>query len=219
MRPAPVGSHAGVPLTSGIRRRRFARTVALFGRFPAEALPRHVRRPAHDAGTVNSVEPVPAGMSDTGSESDELAEIRERKRARLRERIEGDRVDGGAEGSEPAAAADAADSPGFDEPVRVNGEAHLDTLVDDHDLVLVDFQADWCGPCQMLEPIVERIAAGTDAVVASVDVDANGGLARTYGVQGVPTLLLFVDGDPVERLVGMQDEGTLRGLIDEHARG
>ena len=152
-------------------------------------------------------------MSDSGPESEELAEIRERKRERLREQVDGDAGNAGESTAGPDAAED---GPGFDEPVRVNGEAHLDTLVSDHDVVLVDFQADWCGPCQMLEPIVERIAASTPAVVASVDVDANGGLARQYGVQGVPTLFLFVDGEPVERLVGMQDEGTLRGLIDGH---
>lgn len=161
------------------------------------------------------MEPVPPGMSDTGSGSDELAEIRERKRERLRERIEGGRITGSEDGSEPGDATP--DGPGFDEPVRVDGEAHLDALVADHRVVLVDFQADWCGPCRMLEPIVERIAADTDAVVASVDVDEDGGLARTYGVRGVPTLLLFVEGDPVERLVGAQDEGTLRGLVDEYA--
>lgn len=156
-------------------------------------------------------------MSDTGSGTDELADIRERKRERLRERIEGEDASGAGTGTAPDDAADTSDGPGFDEPVRVNGAAHLDTLVDDHDVVLVDFQADWCGPCRMLEPIVERIAASTDAVVASVDIDANGGLAREYGVQGVPTLFLFVDGEPVERLVGMQEEGTLRGLIEQHA--
>lgn len=147
-------------------------------------------------------------MSDTGSEGDELAEIRERKLERLREQVQ---AGGDADG-----ATSPDDAPGFDELVRVNGEAHLDTLVADHDVVLVEFGADWCGPCQMLEPIIEDLAASTEAVVASVDVDANGGLARTYGVRGVPTLFLFVDGEPVERLVGMQDEGTLRGLIADH---
>jgi len=82
---------------------------------------------------------------------------------------------------------------------------------------LVDFYADWCGPCQMLEPVVESIAADTDATVAKVDVDANRGLAAEYGVRGVPTLLLFADGEPVERLVGMQDESRLRSAIEEHA--
>jgi len=82
---------------------------------------------------------------------------------------------------------------------------------------LVDFYADWCGPCQMLEPVVESIAADTDATVAKVDVDANQGLAAEYGVRGVPTLVLFADGEPAERLVGMQDEARLRSAIEEYA--
>jgi thioredoxin 1 len=202
-----------VPLTSGIGGGGFARTTAV----PLTDLPEQLSRscfPRSDgAGTVNFPRTVAARMSDTGGDRDELAEIRERKRERLRERIDGDGTTAAATGEREGTG----DAPGVDEPVRVNGKAHLDTLVSDHDVVLVDFQADWCGPCQMLEPIVERIAASTDAVVASVDVDANGGLAGQYGVQGVPTLFLFVDGEPVERLVGMQEEGTLRGLIDEYA--
>jgi thioredoxin 1 len=83
--------------------------------------------------------------------------------------------------------------------------------------VLVDFYADWCGPCKMLAPVVETIAAETTATVAKVDVDQHQNLAREYQVQGVPTVYLFADGESVERLVGMQDEGTLRDLIEQYA--
>ncbi len=69
----------------------------------------------------------------------------------------------------------------------------------------------------MLEPIVETIAAETDATVAKIDIDANQQLAAEYGVQGVPTLVLFADGQPAERLVGMQDEAQLRSVIEAHA--
>ena len=80
----------------------------------------------------------------------------------------------------------------------------------------MDFYADWCGPCKQLEPIVERIAAGTAATVAKVDIDANQQLAAKYGVRSVPTLLLFADGGPVERLVGMQQEPQLRSLVESY---
>jgi thioredoxin 1 len=103
------------------------------------------------------------------------------------------------------------------EPVRVDEPADLGTLTADHDVVLVDFYADWCGPCQMLEPVVEEIAATTDAVVAKVDVDRHQQLAAEYGVQGVPTMFLFADGEPVERLVGMQNAETLRSLIGTYS--
>lgn len=95
-----------------------------------------------------------------------------------------------------------------DEPIHVDGNAHLKDLIAEHDIVLTDFYADWCGPCQMLEPVVETIAA-----VAKVDVDTNQQLAGSYGVQGHPTLILFANGEQVEEVVGVQGEEQLRSLI------
>ncbi|WP_459191962.1 thioredoxin [Halosimplex sp. J119] len=103
------------------------------------------------------------------------------------------------------------------EPVHVDGESELDALVDGTSIVLADFYADWCGPCRMLEPVVERLAAETDAAVAKIDVDANQPLAGAYGVRGVPTLVLFADGEQVEEVVGAQSEEQLRSLIERYA--
>ncbi|QLH76661.1 thioredoxin [Halosimplex rubrum] len=103
------------------------------------------------------------------------------------------------------------------EPLHVNGQSQLDDVVAEHDVVLTDFYADWCGPCQMLEPVVETLAAETDATVAKVDVDANQQLAQSYGVRGVPTLVLFADGEQVEEVVGVQGEEQLRSLIERYA--
>jgi thioredoxin 1 len=111
---------------------------------------------------------------------------------------------------------DAPDRP-TDEPVPVESERHLETVVDEHAVVLVDFYADWCGPCQMLEPVLERTASETDAVVATVDVDQHQPLAAAYGVRGVPTLLLFADGEKVERHTGALPADRLRNLIDGYA--
>jgi thioredoxin 1 len=130
-------------------------------------------------------------MSETDNE---IEEIRERKKEQL-----------------------AAKTGTPDEPVHVEGADHLEELVGDHHVVLVDFHADWCGPCKMLEPTVETIAAETTAAVAKVDVDAHQDIAAEYGIQGVPTLYLFVDGEPAERLVGVQEESELRNLVDAHA--
>ena len=102
------------------------------------------------------------------------------------------------------------------EPRYVDGEAELDEIVAENDVVLTDFYADWCGPCQMLEPIVESLAAETDATVAKVDVDANQALASAYGVRGVPTLVLFADGEQVEEIVGLQGEDQLRTLVESY---
>ncbi|MBV0923839.1 thioredoxin [Halomicroarcula limicola] len=103
------------------------------------------------------------------------------------------------------------------EPVAIDGQAALDEFVAENDVVLADFYADWCGPCKMLEPTVERLAADTDAAVAKVDVDANQPLAQAYGVRGVPTLILFAGGEKVEEVVGVQSGDRLRSLIERYA--
>jgi thioredoxin 1 len=90
---------------------------------------------------------------------------------------------------------------------------------DDHvaeGVVLIDFYADWCGPCQMMEPAVEAVAEDTEATVLKVDVDRHQALAGEYGVQSIPTLLVFADGELVDRMVGAQSEQSLADAIGEH---
>jgi len=130
---------------------------------------------------------------------DGLDEIRERRRRELEAKIAG-------EGTPETPT----------EPVHVDGRGELASVVAAHDVVLVDFYADWCGPCKMLEPTVESIAANTGGVVAKVDIDRNQSLAGEYGVRSVPTMLLFVDGEPAERLVGVRPEPELVELVEGH---
>jgi thioredoxin len=77
--------------------------------------------------------------------------------------------------------------------------------------VLVDFTAVWCGPCKMLEPVVKQLSQDWAGKVKFVkmDVDDNSTLAVKYGVMGVPTLILFVKGDPVQRLSGYQPKDRI----------
>jgi len=85
--------------------------------------------------------------------------------------------------------------------------------------VLVDFWATWCGPCKMLAPIVEQIAgdfAGR-AVVGKLDVDAQSEIAQRYGIQAMPTLLVFQGGKVVEQLVGARPKAELTRLLDGRA--
>ncbi len=102
------------------------------------------------------------------------------------------------------------------EPIALGAEGDLEDAVSAYDVVLVDFYADWCGPCQMMEPTIEALAADTDAAVLKVDVDRFQGLAGEYGVQGIPTLLLFVDGELSDRMVGAQTAESLTAAIDRH---
>jgi thioredoxin 1 len=138
---------------------------------------------------------------------DELEAIREEKR----EKFAGPET---ADESETAPN-EAKTAPG--EPVHVGSVEEFSTLTTEYDVVLVDFYADWCGPCTMLEPTIAAIAEKTDAAVAKVDIDEHQGLAAQYGVRGVPTLLLFADGEQVEQVVGVQDEAKLTSLVERHA--
>ena len=104
------------------------------------------------------------------------------------------------------------------EPIHLTDVGDLEDAITTYDVVLVDFYADWCGPCQMMEPAIESVAADTDAAVLKVDVDRFQGLASQYGVQGIPTLFVFANGEKVENLVGMQSEDQLASVIGNYSR-
>jgi len=99
------------------------------------------------------------------------------------------------------------------DPIQLGDADEFDTVVDNYDVVLVDFYADWCGPCQMMEPTIEALADETDAAVLKVDVDQFQGLAGEYQVQGIPTLLVFADGELAERMVGAQTGDALSQTV------
>jgi thioredoxin 1 len=77
--------------------------------------------------------------------------------------------------------------------------------------VLVDFWAEWCGPCKMIAPVLEEIATeqGDKLEIAKLNVDDNPNTAMKYNVMSIPTLLVFKDGEPVKRLVGAKGKGQL----------
>lgn len=80
--------------------------------------------------------------------------------------------------------------------------------------VLVDFWATWCGPCQMVGPVIEEIAGEvTDAKICKVDVDAQPELAREYRVMSIPTLMVFKDGQAVKREVGARSKQEILYML------
>jgi len=82
--------------------------------------------------------------------------------------------------------------------------------------VLVDFWAEWCGPCRMVGPIVEELAGEYDgkAVVGKVDVDSNPGISMKFGIRNIPTLLVFKNGEIVDKQVGTVPKHILKGKLD-----
>ncbi len=153
-------------------------------------------------------------MTDANSELEadgdsELEELRRKKLEQLRETAE--------EGPDGTSQVPDGAGPTPDEPVYLGETDGFQSFVQAHDVVLVDFFADWCGPCKQMDPVVSKVADETDAAVLKVDIDANPQLAGAQNVRSVPTLVLFAGGEPAERLVGFQNEGRLRSLVDRHS--
>ena len=102
-------------------------------------------------------------------------------------------------------------------PVHLTDQ-EFDAFTQSHPFVVVDFWADWCGPCKAIEPIVEDLARKYDGKVAfaKVDADRNPVKLRAYGIMGIPTLLLFKGGRLVDTVVGAVPKAMLEARIVKH---
>ena len=101
------------------------------------------------------------------------------------------------------------------EPIQVTDEDHFDELIEANEIALVDYYADWCGPCKMLAPTIDELAAETDAAVLKVDIDKLQELAGAKGVRSVPTIEFYQNGEAADRVVGVQDKDDLLATLDE----
>ncbi|MEK7806956.1 MAG: thioredoxin [Chloroflexota bacterium] len=102
------------------------------------------------------------------------------------------------------------------EPVEVN-ESNWDEQVLKSQLpVLVDFWAEWCGPCKMIAPSVHDLAVEYDGKlnVGKLDVDSNPNIATKYGIRSIPALIFFKNGKPVDQIIGAVPKGVLKRKVD-----
>lgn len=98
------------------------------------------------------------------------------------------------------------------EILEISNESEFDEILENNDRVFADFYADWCGPCQMMEETVEAVSETVDTTVVKIDIDAHPQVAARFDVSSIPTFIGFNDGTPDGRLIGMQDEDSLRQL-------
>ena len=83
-------------------------------------------------------------------------------------------------------------------------------------VTVVDFYADWCGPCKALVPILESVSQKVNAKICKVNVEDSRELAQQFGVRGIPFLAVMKDGKLVEQSVGLKDEGSILEMIERH---
>ena len=105
-----------------------------------------------------------------------------------------------------------------DKIVQIEGENWQTEVMDSTIPVLVDFWAEWCGPCRAVAPILDELAAEMDGQIkiAKVDVDSNQQLAGQFNIRSIPTLLIVKDGVVQEQMVGAMNKAALKAKLDAH---
>ncbi|AUG58177.1 thioredoxin [Acetivibrio saccincola] len=102
--------------------------------------------------------------------------------------------------------------------ITLTRENFDEEVINSSDVVLVDFWAPWCGPCRAIGPIIDELAEEYDgkAKIAKLNVDDEGELAAKYKIMSIPTIIIFKNGEAVEKLLGARSKSDLSQLIDKH---
>jgi thioredoxin 1 len=97
-------------------------------------------------------------------------------------------------------------------------ETNITEVLNSNEITLLQFSAEWCGPCKTLTPIIKELSedntSKTNVGIGKVNVDESGEVAKSYGIRNIPTLLLFKDGEISERMVGIVSKSDLQKKID-----
>ena len=103
-------------------------------------------------------------------------------------------------------------------PVKVTDSTFENDVIKSSSPVLVDFWAEWCGPCKMIAPVLDELAGELDGklTIGKLDVDHNPDTAMAFGVMSIPTLMLFKEGKAVDRIVGFQQKAQLVKRLELH---
>jgi thioredoxin 1 len=97
-------------------------------------------------------------------------------------------------------------------------DANFEEIIKSEQPILVDFWAEWCGPCKMIGPVVEELAGDYEgkAIIGKVDVDSNPAVAQAFGIRSIPTLLFFKGGEIIDKQVGAVPKSVLSQKLDAH---
>ena len=103
--------------------------------------------------------------------------------------------------------------------IHLTEQTFDETLSTHEGLLMVDFWAEWCGPCRAIAPVLEELAEASEGRVTlmKVNVDENPGLAARYEIRSIPTILFVMDGEVVDRVVGAAPKAKLQAIVDAHA--
>lgn len=95
---------------------------------------------------------------------------------------------------------------------------NFDEYINSGKLVVVDFYADWCGPCKAMSPTIDELAVDFEsrAVIGKLDIEVDGDMANKYGVRSIPTLIFFKDGEIVDKTTGVTSKIQLEDMINRH---